>query len=188
MGVVDKTPEIASHELEIEPEPVERGEIEHRALGEIRDVAFEEREIEIVVMPYEREAMVPYRGKLVREIVSRGAFDGIERRARRVRVNYQHRDDELRHVLGQARAFYPRREEGLVAKLLIGRGDEGDMALHKAAEGSLFASAGFGVMPGGESWPERGLRRLTKLFLDHVALTPTPVYEDAAVIDVRSVD
>jgi hypothetical protein len=103
-----------------------------------------------------------------------------------VRVNYQHSWEELRHVLGKALAFYPGREEGLVARLRIVPGEEGDMALHRAAEGLLDASAGFAVMPGGESWPQRGLRRLSRLFLDHVALTPDPVYQGAKVLAVRS--
>lgn len=168
------------------PEERPRGPIEIRSTGEIVGADFEERTIEIVVIPYEQETTVPHNGRMIREVVAPGAFDGIERRAKRVRVNYQHRDDDLRFLLGKARAFYPRRPEGLVASLLIGRGDEGDMALHKAAEGVLGGSAGFGIFPGGEAWPSRNLRRLTKLFLDHVALTPTPAYPGAEVLAVRA--
>lgn len=160
--------------------------VELRTAGAVTGVSFPQRTIELVVIPYEEEALVPHRGRMIREVIARGAFDGIERRANRVRVNYQHDWTELRHVLGKALAFYPSRQEGLVARLKIVRGDDGDMALHRADEGVLDASAGFAVMPGGESWPQRELRRLTRLFLDHVALTPEPAYQGATVLAVRS--
>lgn len=165
-----------------------RGPVEERAGGTITDVSWPERTIELVVIPYEEEALVEHRGRPVREIIARGAFGALNRRPNRIRVNYHHRDDELRHVLGKAVALYPNRDEGLVARLKIVRGDDGDMALHKADDGALYGSAGFQVMPGGESWPERTLRRLTRLWLDHVALTPTPAYEGAVVTAVRSAE
>jgi phage head maturation protease len=51
----------------------------------------------------------------------------------------------------------------------------------------LDASAGFSVMAGGERWEEnRQLRRLTKIFLGHIAMTPDPAYRDAKVLAVRT--
>jgi HK97 family phage prohead protease len=159
-------------------------ELEYRS-SEVVGVSFPKRTIELIVMPYDEPTEVEVRGQMVRESVAPGAFDGIERRANRVRVNYQHQDHELRHLLGRAMAFYPARPEGLVATVNIRKGEYGDDALDAANGGDLGASAGFGVMPGGESWPDRVTRRLTRLFLDHIALTPTPAYRGAEVIAVR---
>ena len=91
------------------------GELEYRSATQI-GVSFPKRSIELIVMPYETETAVPYEGRVVREIVSRGAFDGIERRANRVRVN---RDHDVTRTIGRALAFHPSREEGLVAELRI---------------------------------------------------------------------
>lgn len=163
-----------------------RAPTEIRTRGTVTDVRFAERLIDLVVIPYGERALVEHRGRLVQEVVVPGAFDGIERRPNRVRVNYQHQDQELRHLLGRVEAFHPKRPEGLVARLKIRGGEEGDLALERAEEGILAGSAGFQVMAGGEEWPTRTLRRLTRLFLEHVALTPTPAYAGAQVLAVRS--
>jgi len=157
-------------------------EIEFRAATQL-GVSFPKRLIELIVMPYETEAQVEHRGRMIREIVSRGAFDGIDANARRVAVNRGHVRE---HVVGRAVEFFPSREEGLVAELQIAKTDGGDETLALADEGLLDASAGFGVMDGGERWPERGLRRLTKLWLDHIAMTPDPAYKTANVLAVRA--
>jgi len=157
-------------------------EIEYRSVAPV-GVNFPKRIIELVVMPYETETQVVHRGRMVREIVSRGAFDGIEAKARRIKVNLNHVSSE---VVGHAVRFHPSREEGLVAEVQITKADGGDDVLIKADEGLLDASAGFGVMDGGETWPEKTLRRLTKLWLDHIAMTPDPAYPTANVLAVRA--
>lgn len=167
-------------------EPRSRGPIEQRTTGTVTGVNFPDRTIELIVMPYDEPAVVEYRGRDITEIVAPGAFDGIERRANRVRVNYQHQDSDLRDLLGKAVSFHPQRPEGLVAKVKIRRGDHGDEVLEAADDDVLAASAGFGIFPGGETWVDRTTRRLTKLFLDHVALTPTPAYSGARVLAVRA--
>src|SRR5262245_27024375 len=156
-------------------------EIEYRSAAPV-GVNFPKRIIELVVMPYETETQVRHRGRMIREIVSRGAFDGIEAKARRINVNLNHVSSE---VIGKAVRFHPSRDEGLVAEVQITRAQGGDDVLTKADEGLLDASAGFGVMDGGESWPEKTLRRLTKLWLDHIAMTPDPAYPTANVLAVR---
>jgi HK97 family phage prohead protease len=165
-----------------------RGPIEIRHTGKVAGVSFPKRTIEIVVVPYDEPTLVEHRGRMIRESVAPGSFDGIERRANRVRVNYHHQDDDLRHLLGHALTFHPSRQEGLVSVVQIRKGEYGDMALEAAEDGDLGASGGFGVMAGGESWPDRQTRRLTRLFLDHIALTPTPAYEGAQVLAVRHTD
>ena len=146
-------------------------------------VNFAKRIVELIVMPYETETVVEHRGRMVREIVSRGAFDGIERRANRVRVN---RDHDIKRTVGRALTFFPARDEGLVAELRIAQTELGDETLALADEGILDASAGFMPMPDGETWPDPNLRRLDKLWLAHIAMTPDPAYETANVLSVRA--
>lgn len=169
-------------ESRIEEPP--RAAIEHRA-AEVVAVSFPERTIELVVMPYEREALVMHEGRMIREVCSRGAYAGIERRANRVRVN---RDHDVTRTVGRAVAFHPSRDEGLVAELRIAKTDLGEETLTLAEEGLLDASAGFAPMPGGVHWVNRELRRLTKCWLAHVAMTPDPAYADARVLAVRAAD
>ena len=157
-------------------------EIEVREAPKLLGVSFPKRQIEIVVMPYETEARVEHHGRLIREIVARGAFENIDAKRRRIPVNRGHQTDR---VVGKATRFHPSRQEGLVAELQIAKTPAGDETLALADEGLLDASAGFGVPTGGESWPERGLRRLTKLWLDHIAMTPDPAYAGTNVLAVR---
>jgi HK97 family phage prohead protease len=158
-----------------------RGQLEYRA-ATLLGTSFPDRTIELVVMPYETETLYPHKGRMVTEIVARGAFDGIERRANRVRVN---RDHDLRRTVGRAIAFHPSREEGLIAELRIAQTALGDETLALADEEILDASAGFLPMPGGEQWETRSRRRLTKLWLGHIAMVPDPAYETARVLAVR---
>lgn len=168
-------------------------EIEFRS-AELANVSFPNRTIELVVMPYETEAVVPYHGRLITEICSRGAWDGIEARTGRIRVN---RDHEIRRTVGRSVAFHPSRAEGLIAELRISRTELGEETLALADDGVLDASAGFALMhdratrkvkPGAEVWETRSRRRLNHLYLDHIALTPDPAYETANVLAVRSND
>jgi phage head maturation protease len=169
------------------------GDIEIRSKNEgveLVGVSFPKRIIEVVAMPYEQETIVEYRGRMVRESVARGAFDGIEKRPNRVNVN---RDHDGKRQVGRALTFHPSRHEGLVAELLIGKTELGNETLSLAAEGMLDASAGFVPIERrdgkpGEEWPERNRRRLTWLWLDHIAMVPDPAYREARTLAVRTHD
>jgi HK97 family phage prohead protease len=157
------------------------GQLRWRTAAQL-GVSFPERTIELVVMPYETEALVPYGARMVREIISRGAFDGIERRSNRIRVN---RDHVAERTVGRAVALHPSRDEGLVGVIRIARTELGDETLALADEQCLDASAGFLPFPGGEVWEERARVRIRKAWLGHIALTPDPAYESAQVLAVR---
>jgi len=146
-------------------------------------VDFPNRTIELIVTPYEQEALVPFDGRLVTEIFSRGAYDGIERRANRIRVN---RDHDVTRTVGRAVTLHPSRDEGLVAEIRIARTELGDETLALADDGCLDASAGYLPMAGGEKWENRSRVRVTKAWLGHIAMTPDPAYESARVLAVRS--
>jgi HK97 family phage prohead protease len=157
------------------------GELLYRTASLV-GVSFPQRTIELVVMPYEEETLVERAGRMVREIISRGAFDGIERRANRIRVN---RDHDLARTVGRALAFHPSRDEGLVGEIRIAKTPLGDETLTLADDGILDASAGFLPFPGGEKWETRNRVRMLKCWLGHIALTPDPAYEGARVLAVR---
>jgi HK97 family phage prohead protease len=147
----------------------------------VSEVSFPHRTIDLVVMPYESETMIEFGGRLIREVVSRGAFNGIEGRANRVKVN---RDHDITKVVGRAVAFHPGAEQGLVAECRIAQTPLGDETLQLADEEILDASAGFAPME--QRWEERSLRRIVKAFLSHIALVPEAAYAGARVLDVRT--
>jgi HK97 family phage prohead protease len=161
------------------------GEWWERRVSDV-DVSFPERTIELVVMPYEEETIVehPQRpGVPVVEICSRGAYDGVERRTARVKLNRDHDD---RRIIGRAVSLYPSRTEGLVAKLRVANTDLGNETLELAADGCLDASAGFRpIGSDGIRWETRSRCRLLRCFLGHVAMVGEGAYEGAKVLAVR---
>jgi HK97 family phage prohead protease len=161
--------------------------------AQVGEVSFPERTIELIVTPYEEPIQVKdwLPGKTVTEIVTRGAYDGIQRRPNRVIVN---RDHDVKRTCGRAVNFWPDRDEGLIAELRISRTDLGNETLELAADDILKASAGFRLLeekatgkakPGAAVWETRDRVRLNHLWLDHVALTPVPAHESARVVAVR---
>ena len=113
-------------------------------------VNFKQRLIELVVAPYEEKTLVSDRGsRPVFELFCRGAFDGIQRRPGRIKVNRDHRDER---VVGKAVSLHPSRDEGLVAEVRIAKTELGEETLALASEEILDCSAGFRPMPDGEEW------------------------------------
>jgi len=148
-------------------------------------VDYPKRTIELVVMPYDTETTVdqPY-GRMVIESVAAGAFSGIQRRADRIRVN---RDHDLQRTVGRTMALHPSRDEGLVAEIRIAKTPLGDETLSLADDGCLDASAAVRRLDNGMEWTrDRSRVRLTKLWLEHIAMTPDPAYETANVLAVRN--
>jgi len=168
----------------------QHGPIEIRHQSELVDVSFPERTIELVVMPYEKEAEIFEGGRRFTEVVSRGAFDGVQRRLSKIRVNLDH-NVSVDGTVGRTLALYPNRDEGLVADVLISKSR--DDVLMKASEGLLDVSAGFAVMaagnghPRGEEWRGKGYRRLTRLWLGHISLVTEPAH-DTRVLAVRDAE
>jgi HK97 family phage prohead protease len=150
----------------------------------VTGVSFPERTIEMVVTPYEEETLADWKGRMVKEIFARGAFEGIQRRPNRIKVYRDHVDPQT--VVGRATALYPSREEGLVAEVKISNTDLGTDTLTLAEDGVLGASAGYLPMPGGEKWLNRSSVRILKGWLGHIAMVPEPAYEGARVLAVRS--
>jgi HK97 family phage prohead protease len=165
-------------------------EIEFRA-AEVADVSYPSRTVTVIVAPYETPTVIHHPRGQFTEVVTRGAFDGVQRRAGSIRAN---RDHDWRRMAGRVTALHPERDEGLVAEVRMFKTVLGEETLELCADDGLSASAGFAPMrtdglsgsvkPSAESW-EGKTRRLNELWLDHVAFVPNPAYEGAKVIDVR---
>jgi HK97 family phage prohead protease len=162
------------------------GQLEYRT-ATMAALSYPKRTIELVVMPYETPTVADYHGRMIREIVTRGAFDGIDQRPNRVKLN---RDHDVTRTCGHAVRFHPSRTEGLVAEVKVSRTPLGEETLELANDGDLGASAGFlpmrrtdGTLE--EVWEERDFRRLNKVWLGHIAMTPIPAYPGAEVLTVR---
>jgi HK97 family phage prohead protease len=153
----------------------------------VSGVDFADRIIELVAVPYDEETVVEYppgSGRAITESVNRGAFDGLENRPGRVRVN---RDHDVARTVGLARAIHTDRTNGLVAEAYISRTPLGDETLQLADDGVLGASVGMAVRPADQIWSAgRSRRRIAKAFLDHIALAPNPAYAGAEVLAVRT--
>jgi len=167
-----------------EHEPVIHRPIEIRSTAtEVADVNLKQRIITLVTVPYDQPAEIGYRGEVWKESFARSAFEGIEKRPQRVRVNREHLRGD---TVGKAIAFYPDRPEGLVSDLRIAKTLRGDDTLALAEEDCLSASVGFGVLPSNQVLDRRLMtRRINKAWLDHIALVEAPAYEGANVLDVR---
>ena len=159
------------------------GELRFRS-STVAGVSFPERTIELIVAPYEEEALVDWKGRMVKEVFARGAFEGIQRRTNRIKVYRDHVDTQT--VVGRAVEMHPSREEGLVAEVRISNTPLGDETLTLADDGVLGASAGYLPLPGGEKWLTRSSVRILKGWLGHIAMVPETAYEGARVLAVRS--
>lgn len=160
---------------------------------QVADVNYPKRIVTVVAMPYERPTQIREPSRSYEEVVSRSAFAGIEKRPSTVRANRDHSWDK---VAGKVVALHPSRQEGLVAEVKMFRTTIGEETLVLCDEGGLDASAGFTLLRQGkdgpvwddaETWERNGaVRRLNRLWLDHLAFVPNPAYEDAVVLDVRN--
>lgn len=158
---------------------------------QIAEVDFPKRIVTCVAMPYERPAEITHARRPYIEVVSRGAFDGVEKRAGQIRAN---RDHSWNKVVGKLIGLHPSRKEGLVTEVKMFTTQDGEDTLRLCDEGGLDASAGFTLLrrDDGRVWHDaevwdrgRNVRRLNRLWLDHLAFVPDPAYPDAAVIDIR---
>jgi phage head maturation protease len=155
-----------------------------RRSAAVSGVNFAQRVITLVAVPYEAEATVEYRGSLWRESFERRAFDGIEKRPGRVKVN---RDHDKHRLVGKAIRFWPSRDEGLVADVKISQTPLGDETLALADDEVLNGSVEFAVRGSDQLLDPRNMtRRIRRAYLGFIGLVPDPAYEGAKVLAVRS--
>lgn len=159
----------------------ERGPVEIRS-ATVSEVDYPDRTVSLIIAPFDEWAVVEHRGRAIEECIARGAFGAIRNRARKFTVNLEH--DPARWV-GTVLDLDPDDPRGLVGTVKIRRTSEGDQTLNDAADGLLGSSIGMAVAPKDETYTN-GRRLVRKAYLDHVALTATPSYVGAAVLEVRT--
>lgn len=162
-----------------------RAPVEMRG-AQLDSVNFAQRLVTMIAVPYEQPTSVPYRGEVWSEIHHCGAYDGIEKRPGRVRVN---RDHDRSRTVGKAVRFWPRRDEGLVTEIRIAQTALGDETLALANEDMLDGSVGFGVRPGDQELDRvTRTRHIRTAYLDHIAFVENPAFDGAKVLSVRYSD
>ena len=159
----------------------ELGPVEIRT-ATIEAVAYPDRTLDMIVVPYDEWVPVEWQGRVIEESVAPGAFGAIRNRARKFLVNMEH--DPTRWI-GTVLDLNPAHPTGLRATVKVRRSPEGDQALDDASDGLLGGSIGMAVAPGDEKI-DGNRRRIHKAFLDHIALTATPAYVGAEILEVRS--
>ena len=159
-----------------------RTEVEVRSAN-ITGVDAKQRIIELVAVPWEQEAEVFVHGEMWREVFTRGAFDGIEEHAGRVRVNREHR---MGDTVGKVIQF-TNAADGLRAQVKIANTERGDETLALAEEDMISASVGYRVKkPSDVQVNNRTrMRRVVRAFIDHLAMVEAPAYAGAHVLAVR---
>jgi HK97 family phage prohead protease len=162
-------------------EPLPRKEPVEIRSAAITGVNFEERIIQVIAVPYDEEAVVPYHGEMVVETVAPGAFEGIETREEHVTAN---RDHSYERTFGKVLSYRSDDPVGLVTHIHVSNTSLGDETLQLAHDGVLKASVGM-LVRRSDQIVKKGSRRIKRAFLDHVSLVPNPAYRGAGVLAVR---
>lgn len=149
----------------------------------VADVNFAQRVVTAIVAPYEQPTAVMWKGEVWTELFERSAWNGIEKRPNRIKVN---RDHNKSRTVGKALKFFPSRQEGLVAELRVAQTPLGDETLALAEERCVGLSAGFAALPRDQLIDRRSkMRRIKTAYLDHISFVEDPAYAGAEVLDVR---
>lgn len=150
----------------------------------IADVNQRQRLIDLIAVPWDQEAEIPWHGEIWHESFKRGSFDGIQEHAGRIRVNREHvRGD----TVGRGVSMDPFAEAGLLARVKIAATPRGDDTLELAAEDMISPSVGYYVKKPSDVEVNRRtmMRRVVRAFLDHLGMVESPAYAGARVLAVR---
>jgi HK97 family phage prohead protease len=159
-------------------------EILTRSDGVLADIDFKQRLIDVIAVPWEKEARVFWRGDFWTEVFERGAFDGVESRAGQIRVNREHRKGD---TVGKIVEFDPAHKDGLFVRVRIVKGPKGDEVLYLAEEDMVSASIGYRANKGSDVLldKEAKTRRVRNAFLDHLGMVEDPAFKESRVLAVR---
>lgn len=159
-------------------------EILVRSDSTLSDVDVKQRIIEVVAVPWEQETQIRWRGEIWNEVFTRGAFNGLEDHAGRIRVNREHTKGD---TVGKVVSADPHGSVGLLLRLRVAKTLRGDETLALAEEDMISPSIGYFVKTARdfELNKQTKLRRVNRAFLDHLSLVESPAYEGAQVLAVR---
>jgi uncharacterized protein len=137
------------------------------------------------LIPWNVEARVLDRGRMVVETFQRGALAGTD--PGRVPLTATHPRDNQQLPIGVTVELEERTDAAWGA-WRVSKTAVGDEVLELARDGvPLGLSIGFMEVPGGSRWsPDRRRVVRTRALVDHVAVVRTPAYVGAGVVGVRS--
>jgi HK97 family phage prohead protease len=167
----------------LQGEPV-TNEILCRNDATVQDVDKKQRIVTVLAVPWEQEAEIIWRGETWREVFTRGAFNGLENSAGRIRVNREHTKGD---TIGRVVRADPADPQGLIMDVKVARTTRGDDTLALAEEEMISASVGYWVKQPSDVAVSKNkmLRRVNRAFLDHLSFVESPAYEGAKVLGVR---
>jgi len=150
----------------------------------VQDVDNKQRIVTVLAVPWEQEAEILWRGETWREVFTRGAFNGLESSAGRIRVNREHTRGD---TVGRVVRADPADQQGLIMDVRVARTPRGDETLALAEEQMISASVGYLVKRPSDVALSKSqmLRRVNRAFLDHLSFVESPAYEGAKVLSVR---
>jgi HK97 family phage prohead protease len=136
-------------------------------------------------VPWNVEARVLDRGRLLTETFQRGALAGTD--PARVPLTATHPRDAGTLPIGRT-VELEERDDAAWGAWHVSKTALGDEVLELARDGvPLGLSLGFGEVPGGSSWSaDRRRVTRTRALLDHVAVVRVPAYAGAGVAAVRA--
>jgi HK97 family phage prohead protease len=157
--------------------------VQYPATLQLRDGG-DGRTIEGPLLPWNVEARVLDRGRMVVETFQRGALAGAD--PARVPLTARHPRDNQELPIGVGVELEERTDAAWGA-WRVSKTTLGDEVLELARDGvPLGLSVGFHEVPGGNRWsPDRRRVTRTRAALDHVAVVRVPAYEGAGVVGVR---
>lgn len=161
------------------------GETFLRSDSVVADVNVKQRLIDVIAVPWDQEAEIPWRGEVWNEVFRRGAFDGLEDHVGRVRVNREH---VVGNTVGKLVFADPQASPGLITRSLIARTTRGDETLALAEDDMISGSVGYRIKDPKDLRLDRRtrLREVLRAFLDHLSLVESPAFAGAQVLAVRA--
>jgi phage head maturation protease len=137
------------------------------------------------LIPWNVEARVLDRGRMVLETFQRGALAGTD--PARIPLTARHPVDAQQLPIGVGTEL-EERDDAAWGAWRVSKTALGDEVLELARDGvPLGLSIGFMEVPGGSRWsPDRRRVVRTRALVDHAAIVRTPAYVGAGVVGVRS--
>jgi phage head maturation protease len=150
----------------------------------VSDVDTRQRLIDVLAVPWDEPAQVYWRGDVWTEVFHRGAFDGAEDRAGRIRVNREHTKGA---TVGKIVALDPHADAGLTAQVKIVKSPAGEEIMALAEENMTSVSIGYRAnKPSDVHLDKRAKKRdVYGAFLDHLSFVEDPTWDRAQVLSVR---
>jgi HK97 family phage prohead protease len=158
-------------------------EILNRA-ATVQDVDTRQRLIDVLAVPWDEPGQVFWRGEVWNEVFHRGAFDGVQERTGRIRVNREHTKGA---TVGKIVALDPKAENGLTAQVKIVKSPAGDEIMALADEDATSVSIGYRANKPSDVQLDKPAktRHVHAAFLDHLSFVEDPTWDSAQVLSVR---